>query len=391
MIPFESARTIVGEAAQPLAMEPVPLVEAAGRVLAEPAVARITAPRADVSTMDGYAVRTGELGGEARLRVVGESWPNTADPGAIGPGECARIFTGAPLPPGADRVVMQEVVRRDGDWADFNTASGPRFVRAAGSDFRAGDVLFDAGARLGPRQLVAAAAGDLAELIVWRRPRVAVLATGDELAPPGAAAGRAGAVPESISAGLAALVEQWGGAFVGSELLPDDLVLMRFRAAAALDGCDLLLVIGGASVGERDFGKRMIDGLELRFARVAMKPGKPVWFGSAGGKLVMGLPGNPTSALVTARLLAMPLVAGLAGRTAGETWRQVPLAADFGPVGDRETFARGWEQDGRVRLAPNQDSGAQRTLAACDLLARLPTGTTPRAGEDVQVLSFDAV
>jgi molybdopterin molybdotransferase len=392
VIGFDEASAVVAAAAQPVGTEVVPLGEAAGRVLAEPASACITAPGRDVSMMDGYAVRSADLAaGSARLRVDHEIWPGAADPGLIGEGSCARIFTGAPLPRGADRVVMQEMVRREGEWALFERGDGPAFVRAAGSDFEEGDVLLEAGTRLGPRALIAAAAGDLAELIVWRRPVVAILATGDELVAPGAAARRAGSVPDSISIGLAALVQQWGGRVTSLTLLPDDLESMRTAAKRALEESDLLLVTGGASVGARDFAQRMVEGLELGFAKVAMKPGKPVWFGSARGRHVLGLPGNPTSALVTARLFAAPLLAGMGGLRPGDAWawHEMALAEPTGAVGDRETFARGRAQDGQVRLAPNQDSGAQRTLAACDVLARLPAGADLKRGDRVPVLTFD--
>jgi molybdopterin molybdotransferase len=395
MISFDEAAAIIAEAARPLGEETIPLMQAHRRVLARPVVAKISAPACDVSTMDGYAVREADLrAAPARLRILGESWPGTGFADAVELGECVRIFTGAPVPPGADHVVIQEAVRRDGAEALFESwGDGPRYSRAAGSDFRAGDTLLEDGTLLEARQLVAAAAADMGDVEVWRRPDITMLCTGDELSPPGTAAGRAGSVPESLSVGIAALVETWGGRFTGSVLLGDDLPRMEAEAGRALDSTDLIVVTGGASVGERDFAKRMFEphGLKLLFSKVAMKPGKPVWFGRAGGTLVLGLPGNPTSAMVTARLLLAPSLAGLSGLhlSVAHRWRKMPLADATGAVGERETFARGTMEGDCVRLAANQDSGAQRALAQSDLLVRLPAGGPGRgAGEMVDVLDF---
>jgi molybdopterin molybdotransferase len=305
-----------------------------------------------------------------------------------------RIFTGAPVPPGADRVIVQEVVRREGDDAVFEAPLSPaRHIRAVGSDFRAGDVLLDSGTLLGPRQLVAAAAADLDRLSVTRRPRVMVLSTGDELAEPGTARHRAGAIPESVSFGVAAMAEAWGASFMGSVTLADRLEEMVRAAGLALRDADLVVVTGGASVGEKDFAKPMFaeQGLDFVFSKVAIKPGKPVWLGQARGRLVLGLPGNPTSAMVTARLFLAPLVAGLVGRDprAALRWRSLQLADDLPPTGDRETFARGIIERETVRVLSNQDSSAQKTLADCDMLVRLAPGRAAvEAGSRVDVLDF---
>lgn len=395
MTSFDEALARILDLAQPLGAEDVPLAEAHGRVLAAPVAARVSSPPADVSAMDGYAVRESDLATlPATLRVVGESFAGRGHSGAIEPGSCVRIFTGAPLPPGADRVIMQEVARREGDAAMFETPLSPaRYVRTTGSDFREGDVLLAPGTSVGPRQLVAAAAADVGQLSVWRRPRVTVLSTGDELAEPGTARERDQAIPESISVGVAALVIAWGAEFVGSALLTDELETMEQAAAKALQDADLLVVTGGASVGDKDFAKPMFagQGLELVFSKVAIKPGKPAWLGRARGRLVLGLPGNPTSAMVTARLFLAPLVAGMVGRDPHTAlrWRTLPLADRLPPTGDRETFARGIVQGEAVRLLSNQDSSAQKTLADCDLLVRLAAGgSAVEAGTLVDVLDF---
>jgi molybdopterin molybdotransferase len=385
----------VREAARPIASEELPLAAAAGRILAEAVVARVDSPPATVSAMDGYAVLQADLdGGQTRFRVVGESFAGAAQVPAIAPGECLRIFTGAPLPAGADRVIIQEVVQREGDEALMaGPLSSGRHVRAQGSDFIAGDTLLPAGRTLDPRALVAAAAADSGTVPVWRRPRIAILGTGDELVEPGAAASRPGTIPESVSFGVAALAELWGGEILERLRLRDEPAVLEREAARALAASDLVVVTGGASVGERDYAKAMFAplGLDLLFAKVAIKPGKPVWLGRAQGKLVLGLPGNPTSAMVTARLLLAPLVAGLAGRDPAQAlrWRAAPLVDAIGACGDRETFWRGcWDGDA-IRPLSNQDSGAQKALAAADVLIRRRAGAlAAQASDRIEIIDF---
>lgn len=395
MISFDEAVASVAAAARPLGSETMPLGAAHGRVLAGEVRARISAPPADVSAMDGYAVCEADLAQlPATLTVVGESFAGQSFAGELGPGQCVRIFTGAPVPAGADRVVMQEDVEREGEQARFAGPLGSgRHIRRRGSDFAAGEILLRAGTRLGPRALVAAAAADVGALQVYRRPRVALLATGDELAEPGTAAERPGCIAESVSYGVAAQVAEAGAEFVGTTRMADALGAMRAAVPAALDRADLLVVTGGASVGERDFAKAMFaeQGLELLFAKVAIKPGKPVWLGRAGGKLVMGLPGNPTSALVTSRLLLVPLLHGLCGGDPRRAlaWRRLPLAEQLEGAGGRETFSRAIEEDGLVRLFAHQDSSAQKVLAEASLLVRRPFGDEAlEVGALVDVLDF---
>jgi molybdopterin molybdotransferase len=393
VIAFDDAVALIAEAARPVGRERVLLGEAHKRVLAQEVRARVDAPPSDVSAMDGYAVRDADLGAPpARLRVAGESLAGRGFGGAVGMGECVRIFTGAPMPAGADRVVIQEVVTRDGEMACFSEPSGKaRHIRRRASDFAVGDVLIEPGRRLDARALVAAAGADLSHVEVFSRPRVALLTTGDELVPPGEAAGRADAVPESVSFGIEALIADWGGEMAARHRLRDDLDEMRRAAAEALDTADLVVATGGASVGERDFAKAMFHGLELVFANVAIRPGKPAWFGRAGGKLVIGLPGNPTSAMVTARLFLAPLLAGLAGRTPAEAlrWRRAKLAEALGPCDARETFIRARYEDETARPLPNQDSSAQKTLADADLLIRRrPAAPAAAAGDGVEILEY---
>ena len=395
MIGFDEAIERVRSVARPLGAETVGLDSAAGRVLAKPVVARIDSPRSDTSSMDGYAVRQADLTGfPVSLRVTGECFAGGRWNGEIAAGECVRIFTGAPVPAGADRVVIQEDVRRDGRVAIIEAPQGPGSnIRWCASDFTAGDELLGVGRMLDPCALVAAAAGDIAEVEVFRAPRLHILGTGDELAEPGTAADRPDMIPDSASLGVAALAAQWGALCVGHQRLRDDLDAMSGAAVAASDQADVVVVVGGASVGERDFAKARFEplGLELLFSSVAIKPGKPAWLGRVRDTLIVGLPGNPTSALVTARLLLAPLLAGMRGQPVETAlrWQSVPLASPLGPCGARETFHRARRDPDSVEILPNQDSGAQRALADADLLVRQRPNCPPiEAGTAVPTLDF---
>jgi molybdopterin molybdotransferase len=395
VISFDQAAAIISDIARPLGNEHVPIGEAHRRVLAEPIVARVDSPPSDVSAMDGYAVRDEDLLMlPARLRVIGESFAGSGFGRSVAPGSSVRIFTGAPVPKGADRVVIQEVVRREDDVAVIDVHPGAaKHIRARGSDFQEGALLIEARTRLGYRELVAAAGADLADVAAWRRPTALILGTGDELAAPGSAAGKPGAIPESVSFGVAALAEDWGAVVKERRHLPDDLKSMKEAAANALDQADLIVVTGGASVGEKDFAKAMFEshGLELLFSKVAIKPGKPVWLGRANGRIVIGLPGNPTSALVTARLFLAPLIAGLSGMSPQTAlrWRKAPLLASLPACGDRETFVRARAVQDGAEPVSNQDSSAQKTLVEADLLIRRRSGASPaEAGDTVWALDF---
>lgn len=381
--------------ARPLGRETVRLDKADGRILATPIVARRATPCADVSAMDGYAVRDADLmDAPVRLPVVGEAFAGQAFDAPLPPGSCMRVFTGAVAPAGTDRVIIQEEVERVGSLALFaRSPSGSRNLRLAGSDFRPGDVLVEAGARLNPQRLVAAAAADLADLSVVVRPRVLIIGTGDELDEPGRPSSLRPGIPESVTFGVAALARAWGGKVVDRWRMGDDLPALETAARSAVGLADIVVVTGGASVGERDFAKAMFAPLDLEpiFSKVAIKPGKPVWMGRARGALIVGLPGNPTSALVTARLFLAPLIAGLAGRGDAEAldWRGLPLSAPLGSCGDRETFVRGRRTPGGVEPIGDQDASAQKALALSDVLIRRRPGAPPaKAGTVVETLDF---
>ncbi|HEX5379549.1 MAG TPA: molybdopterin molybdotransferase MoeA [Phenylobacterium sp.] len=396
MIGFEEACRLVFGLARPLGVEMVTLERAAGRTCSAPVVAGHSAPAVATSAMDGYAVCEADLAAEARLlEVIGDVFAGQQGfAGEMAPGRCVRIFTGAPLPRGADRVVMQEIVCREG--ARIRLAEPPgknRHVRGVGSDFAQGDQLIARGATLTPQAVVTAAAADLAAVEVYRRPQVAILTTGDELAEPGSASTIPGAIPESVSFGVAALAQQWGADVVERRRVRDDLDALQAAARTALAGADLVVTTGGASVGEKDFARAMFEpfGLEIIFAKVAIRPGKPVWLGRAGDKLILGLPGNPSAAMVTARLFLAPLLAGLGGRDPASAWRwrPVPLARALETCGERECFHRAQGRVGGVLPVDNQDSSSQKTLAAADLLIRRRPGARAlSAGELVEVLDF---
>lgn len=397
MISFEHALQEVISLAQPLGHEQLPFSQAAGRILAKPVLARIDSPRADVSTMDGYAVRDRDLSGKAgrgEFIVLGQSFPGIPFDANVDAGMCVQTFTGAPLPRGADRIIVQELIQRTGQRAEVTAPPGEaRWIRRRGSDFRTGDVLLEKGRQLNVLELVAAAAGDVATVDVFRRPRIAIIGTGSELVPPGSASAHPFSVPDSVSTALALQLEAVGGTVIHTQLLGDDLPALKQAARALESTADLIVVTGGASVGERDFAKAMFAdrGLVLKFSKVTMKPGKPVWLGQAGRQLIMGLPGNPSSALVTSRLLLVPLVAGLAGRDAHAAirWRSLPSASSLPAGSDRETFWRAALRDQQAVPLSNQDSGAQGALASADLLIRRPAGAAEiAAGEMVSTIRF---
>lgn len=394
MITFDGALARLIAVAQPLGTETVPFAAAAGRVLARGVTARFSMPRSDVSSMDGYAIRAADWGTiPFSLPIAGEQAAGSP-PGRVLPaGTAFRIFTGASLPAGAERVIVQENAVHEGDRVTFVNPHGPdRFIRPAGSDFMAGDELVPAGTRLGWRALTSAAAADQGELVVWSRPRVVILATGDELAAPGKAHLRPGAIPDSISPGVAAFVAMWGGVVIGSERLPDAREVMAASAAHALQDADLVVMIGGASVGDRDHSRNIFGAVpDYVFPKVAIKPGKPVWLARVSGRLVLGLPGNPTSALVTARLFLAPLLVGLGGGDAS-TAVAFERGKCLGPLpacGDREVFQRARRTEKGLLPVESGDSGNQRWLATADALIRRPKDADAEPAESmVTFLAF---
>jgi molybdopterin molybdotransferase len=376
------------------APERVPLGEAGGRILASPIVARRMAPTGDVAAMDGYAVRDADLTAAwNRLTVIGESFAGHGFTGVVLAGSAVRVFTGAPVPVGADRVIVQEDTQRIRGQVAVPRPSGKRHIRSAGSDFAAGDVLVDAGVPLTPGRLVAAAAADIAEVIAFARPKVTIVATGDELRTPGADLHRQDSVPESVTFGIAELARIFGGQACVHPRLPDDLDRLQAAAGAILEVSDIVVITGGASVGERDYARAMFarSGLRIHFSKVSMRPGKPVWFGRAGRACILGLPGNPTAAMVTARLFLAPLIAAMAGRDARTAlgWRSRPIVEALEPTGPFDCFLGASLAGDAVSASANRDSSAQRTLAATDTLIRRRAHAPAAApGDLVETLDF---
>lgn len=394
MIEFDEALALLADNVRPLGSEQVELAAAHGRVLAEDVHALVSSPRRAVSAMDGFALRDADARVGASLRVIGRSFAGHPLPPALSAGECVRIFTGAALPDGADRVIMQENCLADETMMTIVNAFGPgSHVRLAGSDFAEGDLVLKSGTLLDPRAIVALAGADRAVVQVAKRPRVAIIATGDELAPPGRARDDALKIPESVSFGVAALAGENGGTIEAKLSGSDDLVTLRQLADKALSIANVVVVTGGASVGERDFAKAMFaeQELELLFSKVAIKPGKPVWIGRSQGRWVVGLPGNPGSAMVTARLFLAPLLGMLQGRPVEDVLDWVPLqAAQAFPIPEgRTTFVRAvLSKSGLVPLA-NQDSSAQAPLGKARWLVRRdPAGKASHCDERMLALAF---
>ncbi len=395
MVPFEEALARTIKIAKPIGVETVTLAEAAQRVLAQDVLARSNAPATDVSAMDGYGVRDSDLSSlPAALEVIGESFAGSKPQNEFTGGGCIRIFTGAPVPPGIDCVVIQENVQRVGDVAHFKTElSLGRNIRRTGSDFKVGDCLLSKGTLLNWRAMTTAASADRSELKVYKKPKVVILATGDELSAPGFAHKTPGHIPESVSYGIAAYVRSLGAGLLRSERLADDPEKLSASAQSALQDADVIIVTGGASVGEKDYARAMFGekALDYIFPKVAMKPGKPVWMAKANGKTILGLPGNPSSALVTARLFLSPLLAGMTGQDARQAcqFRQTTCRDNLPAIGGRETFSRAYLDKGQAVLFSSQDSSAQSSLARADILIRRPAHSSAlNSGAKIDVLDF---
>lgn len=390
MISLEAAQSRLLALVKPLPAETASLAEASGRWAGEDVVSKRTQPARPLSAMDGYAMAGGSVG---PWRVIGESAAGRPFGGGIGDGEAARIFTGAAVPQGADAVVIQENVTRDEDTIRVAPADAPitgRHIRQQGSDFRKGDLLIKKGERLMPAQVALAAGGGHDKLSVRRRPRIALIATGDELVAPGVDAGDY-FLPESNTTMLAGLLHDLDCNINLIGIIPDKLTEM-VAAIRSVDA-DLLITLGGASVGDHDLVRPALEacGAKLDFWKVAMRPGKPVMAGQLGEMIVLGLPGNPVSAFVTALLFAKPVAAALAG-AASPLARQftVRAAADLPANGERIDHVRARNTvDGVVPVGPN-DSASLGGLAAADcLIVRPPNAPPANIGDTVPIYVLD--
>jgi molybdopterin molybdotransferase len=385
LLAVEDARARMLAEAAALPAEPVSLADAVGRVLAEDVAAVRDQPPFAASAMDGWAVRAADTPGS--LRIVGESAAGHGYGGRVAPGEAVRIFTGAAVPAGCDAIVIQEDASRDGETVNVPATAAGHHLRPAGGDFRAGEVLLARGARVDPWRLSLAAAAGRAELLVSRRPRVALFSTGEEIV-------EAPAVPgpfqiyDSGSRALAALVSGWGAEVRRSRPVRDELDA-TVEALRVAEG-DLVVTVGGASVGDHDLVRAAAEalGLSLRVASVAVRPGKPTFFGVlADGRRLLGLPGNPASAMVCAELFLKPLIAAYLGADAAVRMMSAKLAEPLPANGPREHWMRAQldVEEGVVLARPyrDQDSSLVSVFARADALVKRQAGAPAAAAGDV--------
>ena len=393
LLPVAKAQARLLALARPVAVEWVELAEAAGRWAAEDVTALRTQPAVALSAMDGYAIRFADLPGP--WTVIGESTAGRAFAGSIGMGEATRIFTGAVMPDGADSVLVQEEAGREASLLRL-TGEGPadrgRNTRARGLDFHAGDRLIAAGERLTPARVAVAAIGGHAALPVRRPVRVAIAATGDELVAPGSRdwSAASAALPESNGVMLAAMLRDLPVEIVDLGVVPDDLPTMRDAFAGVC--ADLIVTTGGASVGDHDLVRPALEaaGGAIDFWRIALRPGKPMMAGRLGRALVLGLPGNPVSAFVTALLFVRPVIARLAG-AADPLPRPAPvMLGEYLPAnGERTDYLRAELRDGRAYASTIQDSSMLLTLArATCLIVRAPHAPPASAGDSAEILDL---
>ena len=389
---------VLASAPVPLPAEEVPIALARGRTLAADLAARRTQPPADVSAMDGYALRAADIATvPADLAIIGESVAGQGFSGTVGPGEAVRILTGAPVPAGADTVLIQENTTRDGDRLTALQADPVgRNIRRAGLDFAAGSVQLRAGRRLGPSELALAAAMDYSTLPVVRRPRVAILASGDELVRPGEPIGPDQIVASNTYA-VAAYAEAAGAQTIDLGIAADEFPALEERIRAALAAeADVLVTVGGASVGDRDLVQTALarEGMSLDFWKIAMRPGKPLMHGAIGDMRILGLPGNPVSAIVCGILFLVPLVRALQGdpNAGADPTEAAVLGAAMRENDNRADYVRAALVTGGDGLPvatpfPRQDSSMLSILAEAEcLVVRQPFAPAAAAGDPCRIV-----
>lgn len=394
MIRLEEAQQSILNRLRPLGAERLGHDRALNRRLAAPVIASRTQPPVDVSAMDGYAVRSADLvTPPGELSLNGESAAGHAFPGNVQAGQCVRISTGAAIPGGADQVVIQENTARSGDRVTLHDKPNPgRHIRPAGLDFREGETLLVPGTVITAERLALAVGAGVSRFEVRKQPVIGVLSTGDELVEPGQSPAP-DQIFNSVSHALRGLVEKWGGQARYLGIARDNADDVADKLASAAD-CDLLVTIGGASVGDHDHLRRVFSerGGKLVFEKVAVKPGKPTWFGDMQTFPVLGLPGNPVSALVMARLLLRPAMARLAGAEHVRFFQTARLSQALDANGDRETFVRAQRDQAGTEIAPdpNQDSSALTALVRSNALIRREINApAAQIGDRVEFITLD--
>ena len=396
LLPVAEAQQRIIEAVAPLPAEQISLAHGLGRVLAADVASRRDQPPMAVSAMDGYAVRAADVAAlPATLKVIGYAPAGHAFDGALGAGEAVRIFTGAPVPEGADAIVIQENTEQSGETVQVVDGKTPvgRFIRPAGLDFATGDVLLPRGKVLTARDVGLAAAMNVPWLSVHRKPRISILATGDEIVMPGDPIGR-DQIVSSNALSLAAFITAQGGAPLDLGIAPDEEDGLRALAAGAR-GSDILVTTGGASVGDHDLVQSVLGdiGLEVDFWRIAMRPGKPLMFGRIDGTFLIGLPGNPVSSLVCAIMFLTPAIRKMLGmdNLLPET-SMARLGTDLPENDEREDYLRASlsrDENGDVIATPygKQDSSMFATIARADaLVIRKPFATAAKSGTPVEFI-----
>jgi molybdopterin molybdotransferase len=371
-------------------VESLPTLEASGRVLARAQRSTMDVPPMDNSAMDGYAVRSKDAAAGARLRVAQKILAGAAGK-PLEPGTAARIFTGAPIPQGADAVVMQEDTVADKDFVSINKAPQPgQFIRFIGFDIRSGSEILPAGRRLAPQDTGLAASVGIKALPVYRKVRLGLFFTGDELVMPGQPLGP-GRIYNSNRFTLRGLAQAFDCELQDYGIVPDSLQATREVLARAAQACDLIVTSGGVSVGEADYVKPAVEAEgELLMWRIAMKPGRPLAFGKVGAAAFIGLPGNPVSSFVTFLIFVRPFLLKIQGRTGVEA-RALPVRADFDwpePDSRREFLRVKWNAKGGLDLYPTQDSAVLTSTAWADGLVDNPAGRAIRKGDNVRFLPY---
>ena len=403
LLPVAEALSRITGAMQPVAAETVALPDAPSRILAAPVLSRRTQPPFAMSAMDGYAVRAADLAKTPTgLQLIGEAPAGNAFAGTVGPGEAVRIFTGGPVPQGADTIVIQENTERDGDKVVILKGASPGiYIRPEGLDFREGDSLLPAGKRLGARDIALAAAMNVPWLSVRRRPRIALLATGDELVRPGEPIGPQQIVT-SNNLGLAGIIARAGGEAIDLGIAPDNREALAAMATGAR-GADMLITLGGASVGDHDLVQSVLgeQGLVVDFWRIAMRPGKPLIFGHVGETPMIGLPGNPVSALVCGLIFVQPAIAALLDdRAQLDARARARLGCDLPQNDERQDYLRAsltlagddHPHAGEFIATPfeRQDSSMLSSLARADcLVIRPPRAAPAKTGDRVDILQLN--